>query len=189
MDKYKLFCITDNEWKYLESCSVPTVCPGTSGHEIDLDSIIYLGSEPLTEDEIQSFSYIDIDCLKRSRRDNVNELTHELIVEGMLFPVSGANGGYARVPMNDEDQHNYIGMTISKDFLSYSGPDAVHVKCIDLVTGEDVFYYPPDANAVITFWGAGMQHVKVKLEEGWAIKADIMAMTVQELKNWVDPRL
>ena len=131
----------------------------------------------------------DLRCFKRYRRDQANVLTKDIIVHGMLFPVSGAPGGYARIPMTDEDQRNYLGMVVAKDMLSYSGEDRVKVKCLDLVTGDTVYFYPENADAVVMFFGAGLQHIKTSLEDGWVIKDDLMGMTLQELKDWVDPRL
>jgi len=126
---------------------------------------------------------------QRKLRNEVNILTHQIIIDGTPFPVSGANGGYAIIPMSEEDQRNYIGLIISKDFMTYTGADRVTIKCLDMVTGDDVYYKPESSADIVLFWGAGLQHVKGSLEDGWVIKNEIMGLNLIELKEWVDPRL
>jgi hypothetical protein len=134
--------------------------------------------------------YIDVADLrsyKRCLREEVNTTTHDLIEAGMLYPVGG--GEYARFPMTDEDQRNYMGMTIVSASLPYTGEDRLTVKGVDPTTGVDVFWQPDGATDVQTFFGAGLIHVKTALEAGWAIKASIMEMDLAGLQAWTDSRL
>lgn len=134
--------------------------------------------------------YIDVAdtrSYKRYRREQANAATHDIIEEGMLYPIGG--GEYARFPMTDEDQRNYMGMTMVAASLAYTGDDRITVKGINPTTGDDEFWQPDSAAEVATFFGAGLLHVKTSLEDGWAIKAEIMGSTLAELDAWVDVRL
>ena len=37
MNVYKIFCATENEYRYVKGSSLPTVCPENESHEVDLN--------------------------------------------------------------------------------------------------------------------------------------------------------
>jgi hypothetical protein len=129
----------------------------------------------------------DLRGYRRYLRDKVNSTTKDIIQAGVVYP-TGVDT-YARFPMTDEDQRNYMGMAMSAASLTYSGEDRLKVKGISLTTGEDVYWTPDSAGEVATFFGAGLLHVKSALEAGWDIKDGIMSSSLVELDAWTDPRL
>lgn len=42
MNRYRIYCKTDEKFEFVDSETTPTECPANSGHEIDSDGIVII---------------------------------------------------------------------------------------------------------------------------------------------------
>ena len=150
------------------------------------------------QDEYNAWAYIYCrPVVMENIRNNVDDKTAELIANGFMFQMDGM---VFRVRCNDEDQRNYTGLIISKDFLPYEGSDRVKLKGYD-ANNNPVYANFANANEVVMLYAMGVSHVNNMLNDGWKIKdmggtlstgqvitTPIKDMNCQQLASWIDPR-
>lgn len=121
--------------------------------------------------------------------DSVDTKTNELIETGWVYP--DTNGQQVR--LNRGDQVNYEGEKNLYAELDYDGVDVsgyfpLGVKVWTDAIGAPVMLTMDSLADYKTFIRAGKSFIRGKLEEGWALKIQLTAMTLEELLNWTDPR-
>ncbi len=122
-------------------------------------------------------TFVMDDCLRKqklAKRCAINTRTSKIILAGfiyldILFTVSS------------EDQSNYSGMAIAKDYLDYDpqSPNKITVKGANQA-GADAYLFPANANEVVAFYIQGLIHVKTCLSGGWYLKGLAESATTQE---------
>jgi hypothetical protein len=132
-------------------------------------------------------------------RDMVDENSRVIIEYGLMFQMDGQ---IFRIRCNDEDQRNYTGLIIAKDYLLYSGPDRIKLKGYD-ANGNCIYVNFTSPTDVVDMYMMGLQHVNNTLNDGWKIKdvggtlldgvtvieTPIINMNCEQLQSWVDPRV
>jgi len=119
----------------------------------------------------------------------VDSKTNQLIETGWVYP--DAQGQAVR--LNSDDQSNYEGEKNLYAELDYDGVDVslyfpLEVKVWTGPSGEPVMLAIADLAAYKTFIRAGKGHIRSKLQEGWQLKTALIAMSLEELTAWEDPR-
>jgi len=122
--------------------------------------------------------------------DRVDTTTNEVIETSWIYP--DENG--QKIRLNKEDQSNYEGEKNLYAELDYDGVDVsaffpVELKVWTRVDGSPIMLPMSDLAAYKTFIRAGKSHIKAKLQEGWILKVQLIAMTLEELLAWTDPRI
>jgi len=122
--------------------------------------------------------------------NEVNATTDVLIATGFVYP--DENGQAIR--LLEVDQHNFEGeknmyAELAWDGVDVSGYFPLQVKINSSALGEPVFLTINSLDDYKTFVRAGKMYIRQCLADGWQIKADLQAKTLEELNSWVDPRL
>ncbi len=160
MNKYKIWCVTDQKWEEVISSTTPTECPIDSLHTVDSNSAVIIekeikkldGSpENLTLDEYKSMKYGDID-----------RKTGELISQGFTYLSN-------QFSLSSTAQHNLNGLEISKDLLTYP----VEYNTID----DTGVYQVVDATDMHNMYLAALTAKKGHLDSGSALKSQVRVST------------
>ncbi len=121
--------------------------------------------------------------------DAVDKKTDVLIATGWVYP--DASGQSVR--MLDRDQANFEGeknlyVELADDGADVSSYFPVEIKVQTSANGAPIMLTMADLTAYKTFVRAGKMYIKGRLQEGWVLKNQLVAMSLSELENWVDPR-
>ena len=151
----------------------------------DYDTVIATLKEPyygMSENEKK-------DTVLAQLLDAVDGKTNQLIETGWVYP--DANGQEIR--LNGVDQANYEGEKNLYAELDYDGVDVTSYFPLDVKvwtgpSGEPIMVSMVDLAAYKTFIRAGKGHIRTKLQEGWLLKGALIAMDIEGLKSWEDPR-
>ncbi len=125
----------------------------------------------------------------RKTLNAIDTKTNQLIETSWIYP--DADGQQIR--LTSVDQVNYEGEKNLYAELDYDGIDITPFFPLDVKvwtgpSGEPIMVSMADLAAYKTFIRAGKSHIRAKLQEGWLLKNSLIAMSLDELEAWEDPR-
>jgi len=107
MNKYKLYCTTDNKWEKVIASGVPTKCPTNVAHTFDSNSITIIENNILINDGTPK--EVTLSDYKKLRYNEINYNTGVLISVGFTydsttFGLSEKSEGYWNSLKNQETE-------------------------------------------------------------------------------------
>ena len=130
---------------------------------------------------------ITVEELQRIIMHAIDDLTTKYIERKFKFKDM-------RVRLNANDQINFEGeknmyLELLADGVDVNAYFPLEIKVNTQQDGTPRMMAIADLAEYKTFVFAGKQHIRQKLNRGWEIKRTIPALTLEQLKVWVDPRL
>lgn len=154
MNKYKIYCETDNKWEEVISSNVPVSCPVNGSHSVRADSIYVLEEDVKVNDG--SLKELTLDDYKELRYNEIDLKTQELISAGFTYD-TGAFSLSAHAQLNWSEIHS--------NQSEFTFP-------LGISTIDNNEYLLAAAN-VDAFWTAGKDAVKGHLDSGRSLKKQV----------------
>lgn len=142
---------------------------------------------PKTDEEIKAYDTAAYNDLKTKLYDAIDSKTNYLITYGFVYLTD------IRVRMTLEDQQNFEGMyNMIKDYIEIGMPESnffpVKFKVWTDDNGAPLYYITHNLSEMRNFIAAGKMFIGSCLAEGWALKENLVKLSLDELKVWKDPR-
>jgi hypothetical protein len=154
MQKYRLWCNTDEKEEFVVSSSVPTECPTNAGHSIDTSSIAIIETNPMVNDG--TAKNLTLADYKQLRYNEIDIKTQALISTGFTYDSMTFS-------LSITSQMNWS--SIKENTPDFTFPLAISTK-------NNYEYSLAEAN-VTAFWTAGRDAVKGHLDSGRDLKKSV----------------
>lgn len=192
--QYQVAVFQDDAWSVEEDHRDREAWSTVDASRVAID---FIGPQP------ENVTFIDPSLVKHPVWDGSQWATDR---DSLLFEILGeidqkTNGliekGWVcegqQVRLNRGDQLNYEGEKNLYAELDYDGVDVsgyfpLNVKVWTDGNGAPVMLPMNSLADYKTFIRAGKAFIRGKLEEGWTLKTQLTAMTLEDLLNWNDPR-
>lgn len=154
MDKYKLFCTTDNKWEEVIASSEPTKCPTNQAHSFDSDSISVINQNIQVNDGTPK--ELTLDDYKLLRYNEIDGKTLLLISQGFSY---------------DNEQFS-LSLAAQNNWNTLKHSELDFIWPVDISTIENGEYTLQQIN-LEEFWTAGRDVAKGHLDSGRALKLQV----------------
>ena len=176
---YYPYPIFDKRTQYVNMSQTPVLIDGIwSMKHIVVDK---------TTEEITAYDDDELKVFKTKLFDKIDAKTSNLIAYGCVYLGK-------KVRLNTDDQTNFEGAyNMIKDYLSDGVPaqyifPTVYKVWTNEVDGTPEFMSFANIGQLKSFIYSGKIYIQACLSKGWEIKNTLNAMTLDQLKAWVDPR-
>lgn len=157
LNKYRVWCNTDNKYEYVIGSDAPTVCPADAAHSIEVDSISVIGNDIK---EVCPGCYVpDLSHYKYFKKKAIDGRTRDLIVSGIT---------YNNVVFSSSE-------TAQRNWLALDQFKAYHTYPVAVTAEDDSEHTFADATEVSTFVLTGMAIINGHYASGRALKISVDA--------------
>lgn len=159
INKYRVFCATDNKFEHVICDGTPTKCPVDDTHNISSELTSILEDNISVNDGTPT--ELSLDNYKKLRLNEIDAKTQELIVtNGFAFDSKNFS-------MSPEAQANWIGLKTMESLLTFP---------VEITTSDDEAYSLTQAN-LNAFCGTALAAKQVHLDSGRALKVQVKNAT------------
>jgi hypothetical protein len=154
MDKYKVYCETDNKWECVIASAEPTVCPTNGAHTLRAGSANILDKDILVNDGTPK--ELTLADYKQLRFNEIDGKTLALLAPGFTYDSKTFS-------LSSNAQLNWSEIHSNKTEFTFP---------LDVSTIDNDTYALAEAN-VDAFWTAGKDKVQEHIDSGRVLKKSV----------------